>query len=703
MIGTLVLAATCAIAVPEGAKSANEGVFKEYEVAARSVGRSVDANLKLALWCEEHGLMPERERHLAMVVVADPNNAAARGLLGQVFKDGKWRNTKEIAARIQDDPQRMAVLTQYQARREKSPGTAEAQWRLGLWCEKYGLKDQATAHFVSVIRAEPNHELARKRLGYRKQGSRWVTNQQIAREKHEADVQETADRHWTPILEKLRKQLKQRDNREEAERRLAEVNDPVALNSILRVFGHGDQMQLTRLLGQIDSPEASMPLAVLAVHGQTPEVRRVATEIVRNRDPREYVGWLISTVRDPLRLTITKNVSPNSLGEIAIEGPRAIVRRNYRPAVAPYVPLLPGDFLYYDEYGLPAISRYISSRTMVSDSLPGFTTQAADSRSVQIREAVDRLSPGFNPIGPMMESAAEPGSGPFRNATTRMGFRWDLYEQIPVGRMIRSTQVANERLLWQLAADAAQIREGNDSVERFNDRVLPVLEVVTGMSLGADRHAWLNWWADLRGYAQSQAPEKPQMFDEVQAMPAAVLPTMSVNLGATLWTNSTQSAASFSHFSCFGRGTLVRGLTGPIAIETLQVGDVVLTADTTTGALSYQPIVAIHHNPPAAALKIDLGSDTVVATGIHRLWKVGKGWVMARDLRPGERLRTVGGTVEVKSVTAEKVQPVFNLEVAEGHDFFVGERGVLAHDDSLIKPVSAPFDARPELAAVDPR
>jgi hypothetical protein len=51
-------------------------------------------------------------------------------------------------------------------------------------------------------------------------------------------------------------------------------------------------------------------------------------------------------------------------------------------------------------------------------------------------------------------------------------------------------------------------------------------------------------------------------------------------------------------------------------------------------------------------------------------------------------------------VTAEKVQPVFNLEVAEGHDFFVGKSGVLAHDNSVIKPVSEPFDARPELAEI---
>ena len=36
---------------------------------------------------------------------------------------------------------------------------------------------------------------------------------------------------------------------------------------------------------------------------------------------------------------------------------------------------------------------------------------------------------------------------------------------------------------------------------------------------------------------------------------------------------------------------------------------------------------------------------------------------------------------------------VFNLEVARSADFFVGRAGALAHDNSLVEPVAAPFDA----------
>jgi len=72
---------------------------------------------------------------------------------------------------------------------------------------------------------------------------------------------------------------------------------------------------------------------------------------------------------------------------------------------------------------------------------------------------------------------------------------------------------------------------------------------------------------------------------------------------------------------------------------------------------------------------------------------------MARELKPGDALRTVGGLAVVKSVEKERIQPVFNLRVAEGESFFVGRTGVLAHDNSLVNPTPRPFDAVLELGA----
>jgi hypothetical protein len=144
----------------------------------------------------------------------------------------------------------------------------------------------------------------------------------------------------------------------------------------------------------------------------------------------------------------------------------------------------------------------------------------------------------------------------------------------------------------------------------------------------------------------------------------------------------------------------VRTLEGPRSIESIRVGDQVLVQDPRSGALSFQPVVAVYHNPPNATLRVKLGDESIVVTGIHRFWKARHGWVMSRDLKPGDTLRMLGGTTTVASVESDSVQPVFNLEVAGGHSFFVGAAGVLVHDNSLVQPVPEPYDAEPSLTAI---
>jgi hypothetical protein len=51
-------------------------------------------------------------------------------------------------------------------------------------------------------------------------------------------------------------------------------------------------------------------------------------------------------------------------------------------------------------------------------------------------------------------------------------------------------------------------------------------------------------------------------------------------------------------------------------------------------------------------------------------------------------------------VESDKVQPVYNLDVAENRNFFVGKQGCLVYDYSLVQPVLAPFDREPDLEAL---
>ncbi len=95
-------------------------------------------------------------KHLAMAVLYDPSNALARGLMGLVAYQGKWTRPDEVSRQGPGRPRAQGARCRsiYQ-RRAKTSESAEDQWKLALWCEQNGLKDQAIAQYHAVLRRDP--------------------------------------------------------------------------------------------------------------------------------------------------------------------------------------------------------------------------------------------------------------------------------------------------------------------------------------------------------------------------------------------------------------------------------------------------------------------------------------------------------------------------------------------------------------------
>ena len=584
------------------------GDFKTYRLLATAVGRNPDAQVRLALWCETHGLIPERLKHLSLAVLLDPGHATARGLLGLITYRGQWQGTDAVAARVRADDTLSGALAEYNVRRRKAARTADAQWKLAVWCEQRGLKAEATAHLVATTRLDPEHEGAWKRLGCKRHNGRWLTEEQVAADRAEAEAQKDANRRWKPLLTKWRAWLADRDRRHEAERMLAGVSDPYAAPAAWAVFAGGgavDQARAVQLFGQIDAPAATKMLALLAVFSPSSDVRRKATETLSRRDPRDALALLVGLLRDPdlnpktvlyrVQLVPTGAMGVGSPGITFVEGRYANLLRFYT----------------VDE------SWKISSYTT---PLPAanYEGRVQRQRSAQIRE----------------------------------------FETIVSGL---------------LAAEFREFGQISAVIRRLNARVINILKAIAGEDRGDDWETWKRWWVEELGYAYD-----PDQFRNP--------PDRSIDLPKPTY-------VSTLHYSCFGAGTPVRTLTGPRPIESIRPGDQVLSQDVENGALGFAPVLAVFHNKPAPTLRIDLDGEPIVATGIHRFWKVGRGWVMARELKPGDAVRTLGGQARVDAVSVDEVRPVFNLEVGESRSFFAGGAGALVHDNSQVQPVPHPFDA----------
>ena len=239
-------------------------------------------------------------------------------------------------------------------------------------------------------------------------------------------------------------------------------------------------------------------------------------------------------------------------------------------------------------------------------------------------------------------------------------------------------QVARERM----AADLYQIEMANQEAEQTNPRAIQVLQIAADAPSdleGDDEEALNVWWFDKLGYSYQSPPQVTIVQQVTPQLPAPLITT------------------------CFAAGTPVRTLDGPRPIEAIRVGDQVLSQDATTGALGFQAVVFLHHNPPGKTLRVSLSSgESLVCSVYHRFWKANAGWAMARELNPGDTLRTLGGLVKVARVEPDAIQPLYNLDVSGPRSFFVGSSDVLVHDNTLPDHRLKPFDALP-VVEVGPR
>jgi len=82
-------------------------------------------------------------------------------------------------------------------------------------------------------------------------------------------------------------------------------------------------------------------------------------------------------------------------------------------------------------------------------------------------------------------------------------------------------------------------------------------------------------------------------------------------------------------------------------------------------------------------VKLTLASgDSIEATAEHPFYIKGKGWNPASSLKVGQALQLHNGTTVVINEidTSSRVEKVYNLTVANTHNYFVGVDGVLVHN-----------------------
>ena len=135
---------------------------------------------------------------------------------------------------------------------------------------------------------------------------------------------------------------------------------------------------------------------------------------------------------------------------------------------------------------------------------------------------------------------------------------------------------------------------------------------------------------------------------------------------------------------CFVAGTKVKTAEGDKNIEDVAEGDEVWSYDEETGDLALKKVVQTFVRESCAITYVTIAGEQITATSNHPFYVIGQGFLMAGDLKAGDEVLLLDGTIEtVETVVSEKLKTpikVYNFEVEGYHTYYVSEQGVLVHN-----------------------
>jgi RHS repeat-associated protein len=138
---------------------------------------------------------------------------------------------------------------------------------------------------------------------------------------------------------------------------------------------------------------------------------------------------------------------------------------------------------------------------------------------------------------------------------------------------------------------------------------------------------------------------------------------------------------------CFVAGTLIDTEDGLRPIEDIKVGDLVWAQDEDTGEIALKAVTDLVRPQAREIYTVEVDSENAVSSIIgttddHPWWVVGQGWLRTDELISGMEVITRDGRLpDIKEVSyTSRIEPAFNLTVADFETYFVGENRVLVHN-----------------------
>lgn len=228
---------------------------------------------------------------------------------------------------------------EYEKIKDDYPDTMEGHWQLAEWCRENFLSKQREFHLNRILEFDPDHAKARNILGYRQVGDRWLTREDIMKNRgmvrlgnrwvlpqekqlhEERRKQELAEKEWMRKLKRWRDWLES-DKAALAVENIRGINDPYACRGLAeRISSEPDHrvrsLYLTAL-ANIGTPRADAILVDRSLKDDEEDLRLSALEYLAEDKQPEIISRYIQALQSKDNFVVNRAaVGLESMGHMA--------------------------------------------------------------------------------------------------------------------------------------------------------------------------------------------------------------------------------------------------------------------------------------------------------------------------------------------------------------------------------------------------
>lgn len=218
----------------------------------------------------------------------------------------------------------------YAERVNRVPDTADGHWKAAQWCEQAKLTGEREFHLEQVLRHDPEHEGARRALGYSRLEGRWVRPDDFMGDRgyvrvggawrlpQEIALSEAAGKQQQATVE-WRKNIKMwsdwivkgRGRGSEGEASIRAIRDPAAAPALAELLMDRKQPRPLRrlyfeVLSAVGGNVAEATFARLAIEDPDPLIRDRCLEVLGRWQSKYAVQQFINLLKDPDNPTVNR-------------------------------------------------------------------------------------------------------------------------------------------------------------------------------------------------------------------------------------------------------------------------------------------------------------------------------------------------------------------------------------------------------------